>query len=97
MIAAVLRNGTCTGSLYKSSPEQQRTHEFCVLLGITLWSYSDYWAYSKGDAPTSMINIVGASSWNPIQSILSGNKGRANSSTRNSMFSDEASNQLTKS
>lgn len=96
MIAAVLRNGTCTGSLYKSSPEQQRTHEFCVLLGITLWSYSDFWAYSKGDAPTSMINIVGASSWNPIQTILSGNKGRANSST-SSMFSDDASNQLTKS
>lgn len=32
--------------------ERQRTHEFCVLVGNTLWSYSDVWAYTKGDPPT---------------------------------------------
>ncbi|KAL7554920.1 hypothetical protein ACHAWF_018475 [Thalassiosira exigua] len=113
---AIRRNGTCTGSLWKShsrwsspshppsgddaaasssspgtppsrgggrrpppppSPgsrmegilaeanERQRAHEFCVLVGNALWSYSDVWAYSKGDAPTSEIRIVGASAWNP--------------------------------
>jgi hypothetical protein len=87
---ATRRNGTCTGSLWKShsrspslsssfkSPkkdgdkdassideaafaldgvlaeanERQRAHEFCVLVGNTMWSYSDVWAYSKGDSPT---------------------------------------------
>ena len=83
------RNGTCTGSLWKShtrssstsslkiskkgcndasttedeaqfsldgmlaeANERQRAHEFCVLVGNTMWSYSDVWAYSKGDSPT---------------------------------------------
>ncbi len=32
--------------------ERQRAHEFCVLVGNTMWSYSDAWAYSKGDPPT---------------------------------------------
>jgi hypothetical protein len=32
--------------------ERQRTHEFCVLVGNVLWSYSDAWAYVKGDPPT---------------------------------------------
>mmetsp|Transcript_32690 Transcript_32690/g.57000 ORF Transcript_32690/g.57000 Transcript_32690/m.57000 type:complete len:107 (-) Transcript_32690:4788-5108(-) len=32
--------------------ERQRAHEFCVLVGNTLWSYSDVWAYAKGDPPT---------------------------------------------
>jgi len=45
--------------------ERQRAHEFCVLVGNTLWSYSDAWAYAKGDPPTSEIWIVGASAWNP--------------------------------
>mmetsp|Transcript_1011 Transcript_1011/g.1766 ORF Transcript_1011/g.1766 Transcript_1011/m.1766 type:complete len:1604 (-) Transcript_1011:415-5226(-) len=45
--------------------ERQRAHEFCVLVGNTLWSYSDVWAYAKGDPPTSEIRIVGASAWNP--------------------------------
>jgi len=45
--------------------ERQRAHEFCVLVGNTMWSYSDAWAYSKGDPPTSEIRIVGASAWNP--------------------------------
>jgi hypothetical protein len=83
---ATRRNGTCTGSLWKShsrsacsfkSPkkegddglsvddaafsldgilaeanERQRAHEFCVLVGNTMWSYSDVWAYAKGDSPT---------------------------------------------
>lgn len=87
---ATRRNGTCTGSLWKShsrasinnaakSPkkessdtteeaasvldgilaeanERQRAHEFCVLVGNTLWSYSDIWAYSKGDSPTVSSN-----------------------------------------
>ena len=84
------RNGTCTGSLWKShtrivasileddasngaprrtSPdstldgilaeanERQRTHEFCVLVGNTLWSYSDVWAYAKGDPPTVSLSF----------------------------------------
>ena len=32
--------------------ERQRAHEFCVLVGNTMWSYSDVWAYAKGDPPT---------------------------------------------
>ena len=32
--------------------ERQRTHEFCVLVGNIMWSYSDVWAYAKGDPPT---------------------------------------------
>jgi hypothetical protein len=32
--------------------ERERTHEFCVLVGNVLWSYSDAWAYVKGDPPT---------------------------------------------
>jgi hypothetical protein len=32
--------------------ERQRAHEFCVLVGNTLWSFSDVWAYAKGDPPT---------------------------------------------
>ena len=32
--------------------ERRRAHEFCVLVGNTLWSYSDAWAYAKGDLPT---------------------------------------------
>lgn len=92
---ATRRNGTCTGSLWKShsratssykssrkdgtdnddsnatadeapfsldgilaeANERQRAHEFCVLVGNTMWSYSDVWAYSKGDSPTvSFVN-----------------------------------------
>lgn len=90
---ATRRNGTCTGSLWKShsrtpsasgslkSPkkgsgddaaveeaefslngilaevnERQRAHEFCVLVGNTMWSYSDVWAYSKGDSPTVSVD-----------------------------------------
>ncbi len=32
--------------------ERQRAHEFCVLVGNIMWSYSDVWAYAKGDPPT---------------------------------------------
>ena len=32
--------------------ERQRAHEFCLLVGSTMWSYSDAWAYAKGDPPT---------------------------------------------
>lgn len=32
--------------------ERQRAHEFCVLVGNRMWSYSDVWAYAKGDPPT---------------------------------------------
>ena len=32
--------------------ERQRAHEFCLLVGNTLWSFSDVWAYAKGDPPT---------------------------------------------
>ena len=84
--SAIRRNGTCTGSLWKShsrstcatstpqkdcggcstaadkaafsldgilaeANERQRAHEFCVLVGNTMWSYSDVWAYTKGDSP----------------------------------------------
>lgn len=31
---------------------KERTHEFCVLVGNSLSSYSDVWAYAKGDPPT---------------------------------------------
>eukprot|EP00804_Cyclotella_cryptica_P015817 CCRYP_006338-RA/>CCRYP_006338-RA protein AED:0.18 eAED:0.17 QI:0/0/0/1/0.5/0.66/3/0/1616 len=98
---ATRRNGTCTGSLwkshsrgaistssssgtpYKSPPsdddtansgfddapfsfdgilaeanERQRAHEFCVLVGNTMWSYSDVWAYAKGDSPTVSLFVV---------------------------------------
>ena len=41
--------------------ERQRAHEFCVLVGNTLWSYSDVWAYAKGDPPTvSLIELFEA-------------------------------------
>lgn len=45
--------------------ERQRAHEFCVLVGNVMWSYSDVWAYAKGDPPTAELRIVGASAWNP--------------------------------
>jgi hypothetical protein len=37
--------------------ERQRAHEFCVLVGNTLWSYSDVWAYAKGDPPTVSFSL----------------------------------------
>jgi hypothetical protein len=37
--------------------ERQRAHEFCVLVGNTLWSFSDVWAYAKGDPPTVSASI----------------------------------------
>ncbi|KAL7538548.1 hypothetical protein ACHAXR_008619 [Thalassiosira sp. AJA248-18] len=53
--------------------ERQRAHEFCVLVGNTLWSFSDVWAYAKGDPPTSEIRIVGASALNTPPSRNSNN------------------------
>lgn len=38
--------------IFAEANQRQRTHEFCVLVGNTLWSYSDVWAYAKGDPPT---------------------------------------------
>lgn len=38
--------------------ERQRAHEFCVLVGNTMWSYSDVWAYAKGDSPTVRFFVV---------------------------------------
>lgn len=40
------------GGILAEANERQRMHEFCVLVGNTLWSYSDVWAYAKGDSPT---------------------------------------------
>jgi hypothetical protein len=41
------------GALAEANERQQRTHhEFCVLVGDELWSYTDVWAYVKGDPPT---------------------------------------------
>mmetsp|Transcript_32082 Transcript_32082/g.67269 ORF Transcript_32082/g.67269 Transcript_32082/m.67269 type:complete len:134 (+) Transcript_32082:59-460(+) len=39
--------------------ERQRSHEFCVLVGNTLWSYTDVWAYAKGDSPTVSVRDIG--------------------------------------
>lgn len=58
------------GILAKAN-ERQRSHEFCVLVGNMMWSYSDVWAYTKGDPPTSEIRIVGASAWNRPPAIKS--------------------------
>ena len=70
---AIRRNGACTGSLWKShgpgSPslddsslgdanQRQRAHEFCVLVCNTLLSYSDVWAYAKGDPPTVSVAVL---------------------------------------
>ncbi|KAL7522606.1 hypothetical protein ACHAWX_007302 [Stephanocyclus meneghinianus] len=119
---ATRRNGTCSGSLWKShsraatstssssstphksaqsdddtansgfddasfsfdgilaeANERQRAHEFCVLVGNTMWSYSDVWAYAKGDSPTSEIKIVGASAWNPPSITAKHNKSKPSS------------------
>jgi hypothetical protein len=41
------------GAVAEANERQQRTHhEFCVLVGNMLWSYTDVWAYVKGDPPT---------------------------------------------
>lgn len=37
--------------------EKQQAHDFCVLVGNMLWSYSDAWAYAKGDPPTVSCTI----------------------------------------
>jgi len=81
--------------------ERQRAHEFCVLVGNTLWSFSDVWAYAKGDPPTSEIKIVGASAWNPPSittkksSFLSPQKGSPNKDLAS--LSSEVSSSPTKS
>eukprot|EP00580_Thalassiosira_gravida_P016953 CAMPEP_0201665478 /NCGR_PEP_ID=MMETSP0494-20130426/6608_1 /ASSEMBLY_ACC=CAM_ASM_000839 /TAXON_ID=420259 /ORGANISM="Thalassiosira gravida, Strain GMp14c1" /LENGTH=1606 /DNA_ID=CAMNT_0048144447 /DNA_START=213 /DNA_END=5033 /DNA_ORIENTATION=+ len=66
--------------------ERQRAHEFCVLVGNALWSYTDVWAYAKGDSPTSEIRIVGASAWNP-PSLKNKHSGRSSSSSQQSSTS----------
>mmetsp|Transcript_23838 Transcript_23838/g.39287 ORF Transcript_23838/g.39287 Transcript_23838/m.39287 type:complete len:1739 (-) Transcript_23838:1111-6327(-) len=81
--------------------ERQRAHEFCVLVGNTMWSFSDVWAYAKGDPPTSEIKIVGASAWNPPSiatkksSFLTPQKGSPNKDFGN--LSSELSSPAVKS
>ena len=40
------------GALAEANERQRTHHEFCVLVGDELWSYTDVWAYVKGDPPT---------------------------------------------
>mmetsp|Transcript_24443 Transcript_24443/g.43807 ORF Transcript_24443/g.43807 Transcript_24443/m.43807 type:complete len:1643 (+) Transcript_24443:86-5014(+) len=70
--------------------ERQRAHEFCVLVGNTLWSYSDVWAYAKGDPPTSEIRIVGASAWNPPSVTRNPNASQKLASSPSASLSSEA-------
>jgi hypothetical protein len=46
--------------------ERQRAHEFCVLVGNTMWSYSDVWAYAKGDSPTVSVFVVADYNWHGL-------------------------------
>lgn len=91
------------GGILAEANERQRMHEFCVLVGNTLWSYSDVWAYAKGDSPTSEIRIVGASAWNPPSIIRTTNSfhyllsSQTASSANTSMASESISDTALKS
>ena len=67
--AAVRADGVCRGFLYKTV-DQGRVYEYCILLGVTLTAFSDPLAYFRGDHPTAMYHIVGASSWNAHHDAL---------------------------
>lgn len=72
---ALRENGVCRGSILrqnnikakaKGKHEQpgERVFSYCVLMGIYLISYTDYYAYMRGDHPLTFQKIVGASAWN---------------------------------
>jgi len=60
--------------------ERSKTHDYCVLVGNTLMSYTDIHAYRRGDHPTSEVRIVGASAWNSPGTTT----GKTGSSSNNS-------------
>jgi hypothetical protein len=85
-ISAQRENGCCRGSLWKqqvqgvsqspktsrdSSDETRKTFEFCVLTSVLFISYADHNSYRRGDHPTTILRIVGASAFNPSSSLAS--------------------------
>ena len=59
--AAIRSSGVCRGFLWKSV-DNVKVYEYCILLGITLTCYTDPLAYFRGDYPTTIYKLVGASS-----------------------------------
>lgn len=77
-IEAIRRNGSCRGSLWKqqvqnvsqsrktsreSTEDSRKTFEYCVLCGVLFVSYADYNSFRRGDHPTNVLRIVGASAF----------------------------------
>jgi len=61
--ASIRADGVCRGFLWKAV-DNVKVYEYCILLGITLTTYTDPLAYFRGDYPTAIYRIVGASSMN---------------------------------
>lgn len=68
--------GICRGSLWcqekpllpstkRSSSNDSKSLNYCVLVGANLDTYESVAAYQRGDHPYTKVHIVGASAWNP--------------------------------
>jgi len=93
---AIRLNGVCLGALWKqhssaAAPpkivefssdgnERSKSHDYCMLLGHTLFTYPDINAFNRGDHAMSEVRIVGASSWKPVGT--SGDGGGSSSSDK---------------
>lgn len=64
----------------KKSNDSGKTLNYCVLVGANLNSYESSQNYQRGDHPTAMVHIVGASAWNP-SGTAHGSSSNADSST----------------
>lgn len=77
-ICAIRENGCCRGSLWKqqvqgvsqspmtareSGDDTRKSFEYCVLSCVLFISYSDYNSFLRGDHPTNILRIVGASAF----------------------------------
>ena len=91
-ICAIRENGCCRGSLWKqqvqgvsqspksareSSDDTRKSFEYCVLSCVLFISYSDYNSFLRGDHPTNILRIVGASAFKTSKNVSDLSSGQS--------------------